>query len=206
MKNIRAALVAFVVLSVITGLIYPLAVTGIAQVLFPSQANGDLIGRNGKPATLAKAVGSRLIGQTFDQPQYFWGRPSATSPMPYNAASSGASNTGPSNPALVANVKARIATLTAADPGNKLPVPVDLVTSSGSGLDPDISVAAALYQAPRVAAARHMSLVGVQSLIKRYTTGRQWGIFGEAHVNVLRINLALDAMKPMGAKSAAPAR
>jgi K+-transporting ATPase ATPase C chain len=165
-------------------------VTGIAQLAFPHQANGSLIVVNGK------TVGSTLIGQQFTAPKYFWGRLSATGPYPYNAASSSGSNLGPSNPALLDEVKARIAALKAADPGNTQPIPVDLVTSSGSGLDPDISVAAALYQLPRVARVRGLNESAVRALVDQYTQGRTLGFLGEPRVNVLQLNLALDALKP----------
>ncbi len=202
MKTIRAALASFVLLSVLTGLIYPLIITGIAQVLFPFRANGSMITASGKAAPhAALACGSSLIGQTFNSPGYFWSRPSATTPMPYNAASSAASNTGPSNPALVTNVKARIAALHAADPENHAAVPVDLVTSSGSGLDPDISIGAALYQVGRVARVRHLPVAEVKRLVAHYEQGRSFGIFGEPCVNVLKLNLALNRLA-----KAAPAR
>ena len=190
----RPAIVLLALLTIITGFIYPLAVTGIAQVVFPSQANGSLITQDGQ------AVGSRLIGQSFDAPEYFWGRLSATGTFPYNAynadnltASSG-SNLGPLNPALVEAAQARIDALRAVDPDNAAPIPVDLVTASGSGLDPDISVAAALYQLPRVARERGLSEDQVRGLVDRNTTGRQLGFLGEARVNVLALNLALDAL------------
>jgi K+-transporting ATPase ATPase C chain len=173
-----------------TGVLYPLVVTGIAQLVFPRQANGSLIVQNGR------TVGSALIGQQFTDPGYFWGRLSATSPYPYDAAASSGSNLGPTNPALLDEVKARIAALKAADPGNTQLIPVDLVTSSGSGLDPDISVAAALYQIPRVARLRGLSQSAVRALVDQYTRGRTLGFLGEPRVNVLQLNLALDGLKP----------
>jgi K+-transporting ATPase ATPase C chain len=184
---VRPALVLFVTLSVLTGLVYPLATTGIAQAAFPRQAAGSLIVRDGKP------VGSALIGQNFSDPKYFWGRPSATSPMPNNASASGGSNLGPLNPALADAVKGRIEALRAADPDNIAPVPVDLITASGSGLDPHISVAAALYQAPRVAQARAQSPAQMQALITQHSEGPWLGFLGEPRINVLHLNLALDA-------------
>jgi K+-transporting ATPase ATPase C chain len=177
------------IFTLMTGVIYPLVVTGVTQLVFPSQANGSLIVRNGQ------SVGSDLIGQPFDDPKYFWGRPSATSPFPYNAAASSGSNLGPSNPALMDAVQARVATLKAADPTNAQPIPVDLVTASGSGLDPDISVAAALDQVPRVARVRGMSETVVRALVDQYTKGRQFGFLGEPRVNVLELNLALDDIR-----------
>ena len=189
LSQLRAAVIAFVAFTILTGVIYPLAVTGVAQVVFPQQANGSLILKDGKP------VGSALIGQSFDDPKYFWGRLSATAPFPYNAAASSGSNLGPTNPALIAEVQARIDALHAADPQNTQPIPVDLVTSSGSGLDPDISVAAALYQAPRVARARGMSQAQVRALIDQFTVDRQFGILGEPRVNVVELNLALDGTR-----------
>ncbi|HEX7684121.1 MAG TPA: potassium-transporting ATPase subunit KdpC [Trinickia sp.] len=192
MKNLlRPVLVMFATMTAITGVVYPAVVTVAAQVLFPHQANGSLIERDGKP------VGSELIGQQFDAPSYFWGRLSATSPTPYNAQSSAGSNLGPTNPALAVEVKGRLAALQAADPTNTAPVPVDLVTSSGSGLDPDISPAAAAYQAQRVAKARGLSLEQIRQLIVQNTSGRQLGVLGEPRVNVLKLNLALDRLKPM---------
>ncbi|AJP57958.1 potassium-transporting ATPase subunit C [Pandoraea vervacti] len=185
---LRPMLSLFVVLSVITGLVYPLVVTGIGRTAFSREAAGSLIYKDGK------AVGSSLIGQNFDEPKYFWGRLSATSPNPNNAAASGGSNFGPLNPALTDAVKARIAALRDADPSAQLPVPADLVTASGSGLDPDISPAAAEYQVARVAKARGLSADAVRELVARSTQGRQWGIFGEPRVNVLKLNLALDGL------------
>ena len=186
-SQLRPAIVSFLVLTVITGLLYPLAVTAVAQVVFPVQANGSLIMKDGKP------VGSTLIGQSFDDPKYFWGRLSATGPYPYNAAASSGSNLGPTNKALTDEVQARIDALRAADPGNTGPIPVDLVTSSGSGLDPNISPAAAEYQVNRVAKARGMDAAKVEALVSQNTQGRDLGILGEPRVNVLQLNLALDA-------------
>lgn len=190
MKTIlRPALVLFALLSALTGLLYPLAVTGAAKAVFPDQAAGSLIERDGQ------VVGSRLIGQSFTDPKHFWGRPSATAPEPYNAAASGGSNQGPLNPALVDAVKGRVEALRAADPGNTAPVPVDLVTTSASGLDPDISPAAAHYQAGRVARMRGVPVDQVNTLIDRHTEAPFGGFLGEPRVNVLALNLALDAMK-----------
>lgn len=187
MKNlIRPAISLFVVLTAVTGILYPLIVTGIAKIAFPDAANGSLIVKGGKP------VGSRLIGQNFSDPKYFWGRPSATSPMPYNATASGGSNQGPLNPALSEAVKGRIEALKAADPGNTRAIPVDLVSASASGLDPHISPAAADYQVDRVARARRLDAAVVRAMVARYTEDRQWGIFGEPRINVLELNLALD--------------
>jgi K+-transporting ATPase ATPase C chain len=187
--QLRPALVALAALTLITGLLYPLVITGIAQVLFPRQANGSLILIDGKP------VGSSLIGQSFDAPKYFWGRASATSPFPYNAAASSGSNLGPTNDALIKAVQARIDALKAADPDNPLSLPVDLVTASGSGLDPHISPASAAYQVRRVAGARGMEEAVVLQLVSQHTEGRQMGILGEPRVNVLALNLALDTLK-----------
>ena len=182
----RPALSLFVFLTLLTGLAYPLLVTGMAQWFFPEQAAGSLIKHDGQ------WIGSHLIGQSFNDPKYFWGRPSATAPMPYNAAGSGGSNLGPLNPALVEAVNARVAALRAADPANRAPVPADLVTASGSGLDPHISPAAAAYQIDRVSRRRGLAPEQLRALVDQYTEGRQWGIFGEARVNVLELNLALD--------------
>jgi K+-transporting ATPase ATPase C chain len=183
---LRPAIILFVFLTVLTGVVYPLVVTGIAAVVFPHQARGSIVVRDGAP------IGSELIGQSFSNPKYFWSRPSATSPQPYNGTSSGGSNLGPINPALTDAVKARIQALVAADPGNHAPVPVDLVTSSASGLDPDISVAAAQYQMARVARTRQLQLSAVQELVKTHSQGRLWGVLGEPRINVLELNLALD--------------
>jgi K+-transporting ATPase ATPase C chain len=182
----RPALVLFLLLTLITGVAYPLVVTGIAQVAFPGQAAGSLLIKEGKP------VGSSLIGQNFSDPKHFWSRPSATAPQPYNGLASGGSNLGPLNPALTDGIKSRIDALHAADPTNKAPVPVDLVTASASGLDPDISLAAAFYQAPRVARSAHLPLEAVRTLIAAHAHGRWLGILGEPRVNVLELNLALD--------------
>ena len=186
----RPALVLFVVLSLVTGLLYPLFVTGVAQAVFPDQANGSLVRHHGQ------TVGSTLIGQAFTQPGHFWSRPSATSPAPYNAAASGGSNLGPANPALAEAVKARIDALRAADPGNTAPVPADLVTASASGLDPHISEAAARYQVARVARARGLSPDAVNALVDQHAEGVWFGFLGEPRVNVLALNLALDALRP----------
>jgi K+-transporting ATPase ATPase C chain len=188
-SEIRPALMLLLIFTLLTGLLYPLLVTGFAQLAFPHHANGSLILRNGQ------VVGSSLIGQSFHDPKYFWGRLSATSPYPYNAAASSGSNLGPTNPALVEAVKARVAALKAADPSNTQPIPVDLVTASGSGLDPNISIAAALYQLPRVAKARGLNESTVHALVDQFTQGRQFGFLGEPRVNVLELNLALDGIK-----------
>lgn len=189
LKQLKIAIILFGLLTLLTGLLYPFLITGIAQVIFPAQANGSLITQNGQ------IVGSSLIGQAFDDPRYFWGRLSATADYPYNASASGGSNLGPNNPALQKQVSTRIAALKAADPGNPLPIPVDLVTASGSGLDPHISIAAARYQAARVARLRGLAPDRVQVLIDQATTGRTFEVLGEPHVNVLQLNLALDAAK-----------
>lgn len=190
MKTIlRPALVLFLLLTLLTGVAYPLVVTGAAQALFPAQAAGSLIVRDGR------AVGSELIGQNFTDPGHFWGRPSATGPMPYNAAASSGTNQGPLNPALLDAVKGRIDALRAADPGNAGPVPVDLVTASGSGLDPHISPAAARYQAARVARARGLPVAAVLALVGQQTEEPLMGFLGEQRVHVLRLNLALEALR-----------
>ncbi len=186
---LRPALTLFVLLSAILGGIYPLVVTGISKALFPEAAAGSLIVRDGKP------VGSTLIGQNFTDPKYFWGRPSATSPYPNNGGASAGSNQGPLNPALVDAVKGRVEALKAVDPDNKLPIPADLVTASGSGLDPHISPTAAEYQIGRVARVRKLDAGIVRQLVDRYTEARQFGVLGEARVNVLRLNLALDEVR-----------
>jgi K+-transporting ATPase ATPase C chain len=186
---IRPAVVSLLLFTAATGLIYPAAVTGLAQLLFPSHANGTLIGPRDRP------VGSALIGQPFSDPKYFWGRPSATTPVPYNAAASASSNFGPSNPALVdSEVRPRIAQLRAAGSPDTTSIPVDLVTSSASGLDPDITPAAAAYQVGRVARARGLGSDVVRALVARVTEHRQFGVLGEPRVNVLRLNLALDSI------------
>jgi K+-transporting ATPase ATPase C chain len=194
LAQLRTAIVSLLALTVVTGVAYPLLVTGIAHAAFPSQAEGSLIVKGGKP------VGSRLIGQPFDEPRYFWGRLSATAdssgkPLAYNGAASTGSNLGPTNPALLDEVKARVDALRAADPGNDAPIPVDLVTSSGSGLDPDITPAAAEYQVHRVAAARHLDEVRVRNVVAAHTSDRQLGFLGEPRVNVLELNLALDELR-----------
>jgi K+-transporting ATPase ATPase C chain len=189
LAHLRAATLMLLLLTALTGLVYPVAVTGIAQLLFPRQANGSLIVKDGKP------VGSALIGQPFDDPKYFWGRPSATSPVPYNAGASSGSNLGPTNPVLLKAVADRAGALKKADPGNPAPVPVDLVTASGSGLDPHITTAAALYQVSRVARARGTDEASVRLLVERHIEGREFGLLGEPRVNVLQLNLALDAQR-----------
>ncbi len=189
LAQLRPAIVLFALLTILTGLVYPFVITGMAQAIFPRQANGSLIYRNGQP------LGSALIGQPFDSPKYFWGRLSATSPFPYNAAASSGSNYGPLSSALTDAVKSRMDALKAADPQNTAPIPVDLVTASASGLDPHISVAAALYQVPRVARVRGLSEEQVRGLVAQFTEGRQFGILGEPRVNVLKLNLALDGVQ-----------
>ena len=184
--HIKPALLMLLFFTLLTGIVYPLAVTFSAQLLFPRQASGSLLGTNEQP------LGSELIGQAFSRPDYFWGRPSATSPAAYNGGASSGSNQGPTNPALIAAVKARIRVLRDADPSHREAIPVDLVTASASGLDPHISPAAASYQITRIAKARHLSPNSVSDLVSRYTEGRQWGVLGEPRVNVIKLNLALD--------------
>lgn len=189
LRQVKQALLLFAALSILTGVVYPLAITGIAQVVFPRQANGSLIYRNGQP------VGSELIGQGFTDPKYFWCRPSAASPVAYNAAASGGSNLGPTNPELLKAVRERIAALRAADPSNESPIPVDLVTSSGSGLDPHISPAAAEFQVARVAKARGLDVEPVRQAVARHTASRTLGLLGEPRVNVVELNLDLDDLQ-----------
>jgi K+-transporting ATPase ATPase C chain len=188
-KLVLQSVLMVVVMTLLLGIAYPFAITGMAAVLFPVQATGSILERDGK------AVGSALLGQPFDDAKYFWGRPSATAPMPYNGAASSGSNLGPTNPALADAVKARVEKLRAADPGSSAPVPADLVTASGSGLDPHISPAGAAYQVPRVARARGLAPDRVSALVAEHTEGRQLGFLGEPRVNVLRLNIALDAMR-----------
>ena len=188
-RYLKIAALLFVVLTVITGILYPVGITALSALLFPGQAGGSLIEQN------RRVTGSRLIGQPFDDPKYFWGRPSATSPFPYNPSSSSGSNLGPANEALKKAVSDRIAALQAADPENRLPVPVDLVTASGSGLDPQVTPAAALYQVHRVAHARQLDEDKVRRLVQEHTEGRQFGLLGEPRVNVLEFNIALDALQ-----------
>jgi K+-transporting ATPase ATPase C chain len=183
---LRPLLVLFLLLTALTGLVYPLVVTGIGKLAFPNQVSGSLVVRDNK------VIGSSLISQSFQDPRYFWGRLSATSPMPNNASASSGSNFGPTNPALLDAVKARIDALKMVDPDNTLPIPVDLVTASGSGLDPDITPAAALYQVARVARIRHLDSVKLRELVLAQVKGPQWGIFGESRVNVLMLNLSID--------------
>jgi potassium-transporting ATPase KdpC subunit len=185
-QTLRPALVLFVVLSLVTGLLYPLLITAIGRAVFPQQASGSLIIRDGK------LVGSELIGQSFSDPKYFWGRPSATAPVPYNGVASGGSNLAPTNPALVDAVKARVDAFKAAAPWNQAAIPIDLVTASASGLDPHISPAAAAYQVKRVAKARGVEVNRVAKLVEEHTEPRQWRVFGEPRVNVLELNLAVD--------------
>jgi potassium-transporting ATPase KdpC subunit len=189
MKIIRPALVSLIVFTILTGLIYPLAVTGLAQLIFPIQANGSIMMKNGKP------VGSTLIGQAFDDPKYFWGRLSATTPFPYNSAASSGSNLAQTNPTLLENAKSLIAALKGADPQASASVPADMATASGSGLDPHISPAAAAYQVQRVARLRGIDEAKVSALVAANTEGRQFGILGEPVVNVLKVNLALDELE-----------
>ncbi|MET0532722.1 MAG: potassium-transporting ATPase subunit KdpC [Steroidobacter sp.] len=186
MSELRPALVSFLLMTVLTGVIYPLVVTGLGQAAFSDAANGSLIESDGK------LIGSRLIGQSFSDPKYFFGRPSATAPQPYNGAASSGSNQGPTNPALAAAISDRVAALRALDPDNKVPVPIDLVTASGSGLDPHISPAAAEYQVARVARLRGRPESEIRELVKQATEGRAFGLLGEPRVNVLQLNLALD--------------
>lgn len=194
LKLVKSSLLSLLLLTLITGGVYPALVTGLAQLLFPHQANGSLIVRDGQ------AVGSELIGQPFADPAYFWGRPSATGPFPYNAAASSGSNLGPTNPALLEAVKGRIEALRQVDPANPAPIPADLVTASASGLDPHISPAAAFYQVARVAKVRGLATEQVKSLVAEYSEGRQWGFLGEPRVNVLKLNLALEARSPRPGK------
>ncbi|MBK8987692.1 MAG: potassium-transporting ATPase subunit KdpC [Chloroflexi bacterium] len=189
LSDLRPALLFLGLFTLLTGVVYPLVVTAVAQTIFHHQANGSLLEQEGV------IVGSELIGQPFDDPAYFWGRPSLTTPQPYNAAASAGSNLAPSNPALAERVAARIAALQAADPTNLQPVPVDLVTASGSGLDPHISLAAATFQVERVARARGMETAVIQQLLTDHTEGRTFGLLGEPRINVLRLNLALDALQ-----------
>lgn len=200
-KQFRPAIVILAFLTLITGAVYPLAMLGLAQLIFPRQANGSLIGQRGSGAFGGQTYGSEVIGQSFTDPRYFWGRPSATGPSPYNAASSSGSNLGPTNPALKDSVLARVKALQAADPGNTHPIPVDLVTASGSGLDPHISPAAARYQVSRVARERGLSEAQVIALVDAYTEGRQFEFLGEPRVNVLRLNLALDELSSLPGSS-----
>src|SRR5450755_3826971 len=190
LEQLKTSILSLIVLSVLTGVLYPLGMTGLAQVLFPRQANGSLILKEGKP------IGSTLIGQPIDDPKYFWSRLSATSPQPYNASNSSGSNLGPTNPALLQEIQGRIDALHKADPDNHEAIPVDLVTSSASGLDPHITPAAAYYQVKRVAKVRGVSEQSVRELVDRHTTGRFLGLLGEPTVNVLELNLELDGTQP----------
>jgi K+-transporting ATPase ATPase C chain len=187
-RLIRPAVSLLVLMTILLGIVYPLLITGVAKVTFPRQAEGSLIYQDGK------LIGSTLIGQSFTDPKYFWGRPSATTPQPYNGLASSGSNLGPLNPALLDAVKANVKALHDADPDNRRPIPVDLVTASASGLDPDISPAAAHYQAARVARARNLALAPVETLIKTHERGRLFGLIGERRINVLELNLALDRL------------
>jgi K+-transporting ATPase ATPase C chain len=189
LEQLKTSILSLIVLSVLTGILYPLGITGLAQVLFPRQANGSLILKEGKP------IGTALIGQPFDDPKYFWSRLSATSPQPYNASNSSGSNLGPTNPALLQEIQGRIDALHKADPDNHEPIPVDLVTSSSSGLDPHISPAAAYYQVKRVAKVRGVPEQSVRELVDHHTTGRFLGVLGEPAVNVLELNLDLDGFQ-----------
>ncbi len=189
MRQIKYAALFLLILTALTGVVYPLVVTGFAQAFFRTKADGSIMLEGGRQ------IGSELVGQPFSDPKYFWGRLSATGPFSYNAAASSGSNLAPSNPSLRDAAQARIDALKAVDPGNASPIPVDLVTSSASGLDPDISIAAARYQTPRVARNRGLSVEQVNSLVDRFTEGRQFGILGEPRVNVLKLNLALDNLK-----------
>lgn len=191
LKHLRTSIISIVLFTVLTGLLYPLAVTGIAQLIFPGKANGSMIVKDGK------SLGSELIGQSFSDPKYFWSRPSATGPFAYNAGASSGSNYGTLNPALLDALNRRIKDLKDADPQNTNPIPVDLVTASGSGLDPHISVAAALYQLPRVARNRNMSEEKIRTLVDQFTEDRQLGFLGEPRVNVLKLNLALNGTQPL---------
>jgi K+-transporting ATPase ATPase C chain len=191
LKQLRTSVITIVLFTVLTGLVYPLAVTGIAQLVFHDKANGSLLKKDGK------TLGSELIGQPFSDPKYFWSRLSATRPFAYNAGASSGSNYGPLNPALLDAVQKKIKDLKEADPQNTQRIPVDLVTASGSGLDPHISIAAALYQLPRVARRRNLSEEKVRSLVNQFTEGRQLGFLGEPRVNVLKLNLALDGSQPL---------
>jgi K+-transporting ATPase ATPase C chain len=187
---IRPAVVMFLFFTVLTGLLYPLAITGIAQGAFAHAASGSIVSRDGKP------IGSSLVGQSFSDPKYFWGRPSATSPQPYAGTASGGSNLGPLNPALIDGIKGRIQALRTADPANTAPIPIDLITASASGLDPEESIAAAVYQVPRIARVRGLPVPEVRSLVDSQAQGRAFGILGEPRVNVLALNLALDGLAP----------